>query len=234
MAAIEVEHLRFGLPGPQGWLEILTIPFFSVAEGETVVLHGPSGCGKSTLLHLLSGLLATTSGSVTVAGTRLDSLGERDRDRFRAKNIGYVFQSLNLLHGFTALENVLLGQTFGGTRPDEARARQLLTEVGLGSRLHHHPHQLSLGEQQRVAIARAVVHQPKVILADEPTASLDPRRAREVMSLIVHLARHAGSTLLVVSHDAGLLDLFDRRLAFHEVNRALTAPEEAKSTGVHP
>jgi putative ABC transport system ATP-binding protein len=154
-------------------LDVIQIGQFDVGAGEQTALVGASGSGKSTLLNLIAGILLPDAGAVKVNGTDITQLPEAQRDRFRAANIGYVFQSFNLLQGFTALENVLLGQMFGaGGKGD--RAAQLLKSVGLEHRLHHKPRALSVGEQQRVAIARALVNAPPLVLADEPTGQ--PRR----------------------------------------------------------
>ncbi|MCP3887100.1 MAG: ABC transporter ATP-binding protein, partial [Propionibacteriaceae bacterium] len=150
-------------------LTVLDIPSWSVRKGTQVAISGPSGSGKSTLINVIAGLLVPTSGSVTVAGATLTGLGEVERDRFRARSVGYIFQSLNLLQGYTALENVMLGMTFSPCRHDTDAAREVLETVGMSHRAHHYPRQLSIGEQQRVAIARALVKRPELILADEPT-----------------------------------------------------------------
>src|ERR1017187_10205724 len=153
-------------------LDVIRISQFSLATGEQVALVGESGSGKSTLLNLIAGILLPDGGEILVNGTDPTKLSEAARDRFRAANIGYVFQSFNLLQGFTALENVLLGQMFGNGDGGADRAVQLLKSVGLEHRLHHKPRALSVGEQQRVAIARALVNAPPLVLADEPTGSL--------------------------------------------------------------
>ena len=162
----------------------LDVPAWEVADGEHVAISGPSGSGKSTLLNVIAGLLSPSSGSVTVCGCELAGLGEAERDRFRAEHLAYIFQTFNLLQGYTALENVLLGATFSAQRPDRSTAKAVLETVGLGHRLHHAPAELSIGEQQRVAIARALVKKPQLILADEPTGSLDPRHADGVVALL--------------------------------------------------
>lgn len=156
-----------------GRLPVLNIASFSLAAGEQVCLVGSSGGGKTTLLNIIAGITSVDSGEVKIDGTDLTRLPEAARDRFRAERIGYVFQTFNLLPAFTALENVLLGMSFGGRRADRGRAMELLELVGLKHRLHHKPAQLSVGEQQRTSVARALVNSPRLLLADEPTANVD-------------------------------------------------------------
>ena len=145
---------------------------------------GRSGCGKTTLLHVIAGISRPDSGAVRIDGCDITRLSEAGRDRFRADKIGYVFQTFNLLPGFSALENVLLGMSFAGGRPDASRARKLLERVGLKHRLTHRPAMLSVGEQQRVAVARALANRPKLLLADEPTANVDAAHQQQIIDLI--------------------------------------------------
>ena len=207
----EIGNLRF---------TAVDIPAWSVDNGAQVAIFGPSGCGKSTLLHVLAGLLAPRSGKVNVCGQDLALLSESDLDHFRARHIGYIFQDFNLLQGYTAVENVLLGMTFSRQRPDRRHAQELLTRVGLSRREKHRPSEMSIGERQRVAIARALVARPELILADEPTGSLDPLHAREVVGLLGEACRERGCSLVVVSHDPGVVDSFDSSVPFMELNRA--------------
>ena len=180
---------------------------FAAAAGDRVAITGPSGCGKSTLLHLVSGLLRADSGAAEVLGRDLSRLGGRARDRFRGRAMGFVHQTFNLLPHFDALENVRIGLRFGRAVPRRQwreRAREALEEVGLGHRVHHAAHRLSIGEQQRVAVARAIVNRPRLLLADEPTGSLDPDTGAQVFGLLDRLASETGATLLVVTHDLEL------------------------------
>jgi len=188
---------------------------FELAEGEQVALIGPSGCGKSTLLHLISGVLRPDRGTISLGSEELTHLSEAALDRFRAKRIGYIFQSFHLLEGLTALENVEVAVTFAKGKHYE-RASQLLKEMGLEDKLHHYPRQLSVGQRQRVAVARALVNQPPLVLADEPTANLDTERAASVVELLRECCRKAGAALLLVSHDVGALQNFDRVIQFHD------------------
>jgi ABC-type lipoprotein export system ATPase subunit len=170
-----LENVRKSYREPNGEvLSILDIECFSLEKGEQAVLRGRSGCGKTTLLNCIAGLTTVDEGRVLINGQDIVRLQEVSRDRFRAQHIGIVFQTFNLLPAFTALENVLLGMTFTGQRPDGDRATKLLQDVGLGHRLTHKPAALSVGEQQRVAVARALSNQPTLLLADEPTANVDP------------------------------------------------------------
>ena len=180
---------------------VVAVRDWSVAAGERVGLVGQSGSGKTTLLNLLSGLILPDSGSVEVAGTDIARLGEPARDRFRARNCGFMFQSFHLLDGFTALENVELGASFAGRPVDRAHAREVLAQVGLEHRLHHFPSQLSVGQQARVALARALVNHPKVLLADEPTGSLDPGTGAAVLELVLRTAADQDITVVCATHD---------------------------------
>ncbi len=198
--------------------------------GEIVCVRGPSGSGKSTLLGLLAGLDAPTSGAVRVAGTDLGSLDEERLARFRAKHLGFVFQSFHLLPNLTALENVGVPLEIAGVRDAHDRARELLESFGLGERSHHLPSQISGGEQQRVAIARAIANEPMVILADEPTGNLDEDTGARIADLLVGVRDRTGATLLIATHDSGLAARADRRLllrggALHEEDAAVAAPE---------
>jgi ABC-type lipoprotein export system ATPase subunit len=183
-------------------------------------LRGESGSGKTTFLHLIAGILAADSGRVMVDGVEMTALGEARRDRLRAEKLGYIFQTFNLLQGFTVLENVQLGMAFGGG-VDKGRARALLERVGLGHRLNHFPRQLSTGQQQRVAVARALVNRPRLVLADEPTGNLDRTHSRTALELIREVCREYGAALLLVSHDEEVLRQFDRVRDFKELNQAV-------------
>jgi putative ABC transport system ATP-binding protein len=201
-------------------LVALEVPQWRVEPGELVALTGQSGSGKSTLLHVVGGLLAPSAGSVRVCGQELSSMGEARRDAFRARHVGVVFQTFNLFPGYSALENVLLGMKFSRRTVDRGEATRVLEEMGLGRRLGHRPSELSVGEQQRVAIARALAKRPELILADEPTASLDPRRGAEVVALLRDACRAHGCTLVMVSHEREVARAFPRTVEFAEINRA--------------
>ena len=186
-----------------------------------VIVVGTSGSGKTTFLHLIAGILAADEGRIVIDGEAVAALGESQRDRARAARIGYIFQTFNLRQGYTVLENVVLGMSFGPGGVDRARARALLERVGLGHRLHHFPRQLSTGQQQRVAVARALANRPKLVLADEPTGNLDRAHGREALTLIREACREAGAALLLVSHDPEVLAQFEQVRDFSEINRPL-------------
>ncbi|MBI1842601.1 MAG: ABC transporter ATP-binding protein [Verrucomicrobia bacterium] len=224
MALLEIENLRKSYRTPDGTVSsILDIPRFSLEARQQIALRGASGCGKTTFLHLIAGLLRPDSGRITLSGTELTALSESRRDAFRARTLGYVFQTFNLLQGHTALENVLLGMSFGAGE-DRDFARSLLERVGLADRMNHLPRQLSSGQQQRVAVARALASRPQLILADEPTGNLDDRRAAEALALIRESCSSQGVALLLVSHDPEILRRFDPVQDFHQLN--LVAREE--------
>jgi putative ABC transport system ATP-binding protein len=176
----------------------------AVTRGEAVAVVGASGSGKSTLLAILAGLDTPSVGDVQLDGQDLFSLDEDARARLRAMNVGFVFQSFQLLPSLTALENVMLPLELADDAQAESRAREILTRVGLGERLHHYPKHLSGGEQQRVALARAFVVRPKLLLADEPTGSLDADSGAEVIQLLFEMNREYGTTLVMVTHDESL------------------------------
>lgn len=205
-----LENVRKSYREPNGQrLPVLNIARFEVPPGAQVVLVGQSGGGKTTLLNVISGITSVDSGRVLVDGVDTAKLNEVRRDRFRAERIGIVFQTFNLLPGFSALENVLLGMTFSG-RSDRAYARELLQRVGLGQRLAHRPAQLSVGEQQRVAVARALANRPRLMLADEPTANVDLSNQQNVLDLIRQACQEHGVTLLLVTHSPEVSSQFDR------------------------
>jgi putative ABC transport system ATP-binding protein len=176
----------------------------AVTRGEAVAVVGASGSGKSTLLAILAGLDTPTAGAVALDGVELGALDEDARARLRAMNVGFVFQSFQLLPALTALENVMLPLELSNEAKADELARGILTRVGLGERLHHYPRHLSGGEQQRVALARAFVVRPKLLLADEPTGSLDAESGAEVIRLLFEMNREYGTTLVMVTHDETL------------------------------
>ena len=211
-----------------GALEVLDIQHLELPAERCTVLKGRSGSGKTTLLNLIAGVSAPTAGAIAIDDIDIFALSEARRDRFRARHVGYVFQTFNLLAAFSAQENVMLSMMFAGSVPrrqQRQRARELLAELGLGARLGHKPAQLSRGEQQRVAIARALANDPPLILADEPCASLDAATARDVLATFLGVCRETRKTLLVVSHDEAVLGAGDRVLDIAELNRALDRVE---------
>jgi putative ABC transport system ATP-binding protein len=197
-------------------LSILRGVDLAIAQGESVAIVGASGSGKTTLLSLLAGLDSPTSGEIRLAGQRIDTLDEDARARHRAGAVGFVFQSFQLLGGFTALENVMLPAELAGRRDARALAQQALDQVGLSERLHHYPHQLSGGEQQRVALARAFATQPKILFADEPTGNLDTATGARVIDLLFELNARHGATLVLVTHDEALASRCNRVLSLKD------------------
>ncbi len=222
---IRIDHVSKSVTDSTGTLDILRDIHLTLAARETVAIVGASGSGKSTLLSILAGLDTPTSGKVFLDGEDLFSLNEDDRAAWRAQRIGFVFQSFQLMANLTALENVMLPLELAGLPHARDRARSMLTRVGLGERLSHSPKVLSGGEQQRVALARAFVVEPALLLADEPTGSLDFATGSKVMELMFELNRERGTTLVLVTHDPGIAAQCDRRIEIeagqvrHEADR---------------
>jgi len=209
---IEVDHVTKQVSDSTGVLTILHDMSFTLAPRESVAIVGASGSGKSTLLSIIAGLDVPSSGTVRLGGIDLFKLDEDQRAAVRAKRLGFVFQSFQLLANLTALENVMLPLELLGRRDARAMARDMLGRVGLGERLSHYPKVLSGGEQQRVALARAFVVDPKVLLADEPTGSLDHATGEKVMQLMFDMNREAGTTLVLVTHDREISVRCERQL----------------------
>jgi putative ABC transport system ATP-binding protein len=187
-----------------------------IERGQFVAIVGPSGSGKSTLLGLIAGLDAPTSGSVSIDGTDITRLDEDRLARLRGEKIGFVFQFFHLIPSLTAYENVAVPMEIRGLPDATGRARALLEEVGLTGRAHHYPSQLSGGEQQRVALARALANDPPIVLADEPTGNLDTANGRHIMDLLTTIHRARQTTLVLVTHDAELAAMADRRISLRD------------------
>ncbi len=219
MPLLELADLKKAYLSPDGELTpIIDIERLALEPGQQVVLHGPSGSGKSTLLNLIAGILRPDSGKILFEGRNLAALSEAQRDRVRARHMGYIFQTFNLLQGYTALENVELAMRFGrGVRRDVARG--LLERVGLKDHLKYRPRQLSVGQQQRIAVARALANRPELVLADEPTGNLDRHHARTAIELIRRVCSENGAALLMVSHDSEVLAQFDTSYELGNLNR---------------
>jgi len=231
---IVVEGLRKSIRNGPRTVDILKGLDFSIPQGQFAAIMGASGSGKSTLLGLLAGLDTPSSGDVHLNGTAISYLSEDKLAQVRGKTIGFVFQSYQLIPTLTALENVLLPYELNADAQDSdagmARARELLTNVGLGDRLDHYPVQLSGGEQQRVALARAFILRPPIVLADEPTGNLDTTNGAHVLELLLNLNRTEGTTLVLVTHDPVLSTYANRRIVLRdglivsdEINRNPTA-----------
>jgi len=216
---LEIENLKKSYVAPDGERNtVVNVQKFELNKGAQVALEGHSGSGKTTFLNLIAGILQADEGSIVLDGSEMTALPETGRDRLRAQTIGYVFQTFNLLQGYTALENVALGMMFG-PGADYAHAQKLLERVGLSDRLHYRPRQLSVGQQQRVAVARALANNPKLVLADEPTGNLDRKNAREALKLIREACTENGAALLLVSHDHEVLSAFEDVKNLSEINQ---------------
>jgi len=209
---IAVQHVFKSVTDSTGSLTILRDIDFTLNKGETAAIVGASGSGKSTLLSIIAGLDTPSSGTVHIDGVDLFALDEDQRAALRAQKVGFVFQSFQLLGNLTALENVMLPLELAGQRDARATATQMLQRVGLGERLSSYPKVLSGGEQQRVALARAFVVQPSVLLADEPTGSLDFATGARIMELMFELNREQGTTLVLVTHDRAIAQRCERRI----------------------
>lgn len=218
---LQLEDVKKSYLEPDGHaLPILEIPKFQVGQGEQMALVGRSGCGKTTLLQVIAGISRADSGRIRLDGVDISEISEAGRDRYRAVKLGYVFQTFNLLPGFSALENVVLGMTFAKGRRDMPRARHLLDRVGLSHRARHKPRALSVGEQQRVAVARALANRPALILADEPTANVDRANQDQIVALIFETCREENISLIMVTHTPEVAGQFDRVDKFEDVNVA--------------
>jgi putative ABC transport system ATP-binding protein len=232
---ISVAHVFKSVTDSSGTLTILRDIDFSLSAGETLAIVGASGSGKSTLLSLMAGLDTPSQGSVHVAGQDLFSLNEDERAQVRAQHMGFVFQSFQLMANLTALENVMLPLELSGKSGIVATATAMLQRVGLGERLKHYPKVLSGGEQQRVALARAFVMNPEILLADEPTGSLDHATGETILNLMFELNQELGTTLVLVTHDERVAARCQRRLVIEagrqmspDVNSELGAAGQAR------
>lgn len=216
--ALMIENLTFRYPGTRAWS--LDLPALTLACGEQMLLTGGSGSGKSTLLHVIAGLADPTGGKVTVAGQNIHALRGAARDLFRGRTIGMIFQTFNLLLGFSAIENVMAAMMFSAIPRAEhqGRAGELLRHLGIDE-VSAQVEALSVGQQQRVAVARAVACDPVIVLADEPTASLDPENAGVAVELIQNVCREQGAALLCVSHDPAMAERFARREALTAIGK---------------
>ncbi|HSV50954.1 MAG TPA: ABC transporter ATP-binding protein [Burkholderiaceae bacterium] len=212
MPIIAVEHVFKSVSDSTGTLDILRDIDFTLAARETAAIVGASGSGKSTLLSIIAGLDTPTTGTVRLAGQDLFAIDEDARAALRASKVGFVFQSFQLMGNLTALENVMLPLELADRRDSRKAATEMLARVGLSQRLSHYPKLLSGGEQQRVALARAFVVQPAVLLADEPTGSLDFATGETIMRLMFDLNREQGTTLVLVTHDRAIAERCERRI----------------------
>jgi ABC-type lipoprotein export system ATPase subunit len=205
--ALTVENLRFSYESSP-----LLFPNLNVNLGETCAVLGPSGCGKTTFLHLIAGLLTPESGSVEVLDRNINTMSQRDRDHFRGRHIGIVLQQLRLIRALTVKENLLLAQRLAGADCEPERARYLLKQLGLEGMEQRKPAELSQGQAQRVAIARALMNKPAVILADEPTSSLDDEQAENVTNLLAEIAKTHKTAVILVTHDSRIRGRMDQEV----------------------
>ena len=218
MPLLTITNLEKAYASPEGsQSRIINVPHFEMDEGTQIALRGSSGAGKTTFLNLIAGILQADSGHIVVADEEMTALSESGRDGLRARHIGYIFQTFNLLAGYTALENVMLGMMFGKGM-DTDFAQHLLERVGLGDRMQYRPSQLSVGQQQRVAVARAVANRPRLVLADEPTGNLDYHHSNEAVTLIREICHENNAALLIVSHDSEVLAQFEEAKDFAQLN----------------
>ena len=226
MPLLKIQQLikRYTAPGGEAHT-VLDVPEFTLEAGQQVALRGASGTGKTTFLNCIAGILRPDQGDIELAGQNIAVASEGQRDQLRAQHIGYIFQTFNLLQGYTCLENVLLGMSFSGQANTQAAAA-ILKRVGLSDRMDYQPSELSVGQQQRVAVARALANRPQLVLADEPTGNLDPQNAQEALQLIREVCEENQAALLLVSHDQAVLDQFEDSLDLAEINQA--AKEVAK------
>jgi putative ABC transport system ATP-binding protein len=226
--AIEIDEICFQWRGQDH--PLLEIKNFLIMPGERIFLHGPSGCGKSTLLGLLAGVLETGSGTINVLGYALQQMNGAARDRFRADHVGIIFQQFNLIPYLSVVENVILPCRFSALRQrkviarsgsEKAEALRLLEHLDMADAdlLHKPVTELSVGQQQRVAVARALIGSPEILIADEPTSSMDANRRSAFIELLFQECHASGATLLFVSHDHGLQDPFDRSVELNALNR---------------
>lgn len=219
---LKIKDLKKSFRQPGGErVPILDVPEYSVDKGEQAVLIGPSGGGKTTLLHIIAGITRPDSGKIQVDNVELEKYSERGRDLIRAKGIGYVFQTFNLLPAFSALENVMLGMTFSGMKNSSKAAKEILDRVGLSHRLQNRPGELSVGEQQRVAVARALANRPRLLLADEPTANVDPANQQQIVDLIREACEENKIAMVLVTHSMEVANQFKRVDQLDEINRVM-------------
>ncbi|WP_378953002.1 ABC transporter ATP-binding protein [Pelosinus sp. sgz500959] len=222
---LEVKQVRKEYHDVLQTVTAVDIDSLIIKDGEQVALVGPSGSGKTTLLHLISGLMTPTVGEIIVDDISISDMPETCRDIWRAKTIGYVFQKLNLLGSLNILDNLLVAMSFANSIPKRERqqwASQLLDQVNLSHKTAKFPHQLSMGEQQRVAVVRAIINKPQLILADEPTASLDQDNALLILKMLRQFARESNSILLVSTHDQQIMNEFERIYSLRQVKKGVS------------
>jgi putative ABC transport system ATP-binding protein len=220
MPFLEAKCLKKSFPSPGGGETLIVdVERFFLEAGAQCAMKGESGSGKTTFLHLIAGILKADEGQITMDGEVVTNLSESARDQLRAESIGYVFQSFNLLQGFTCLENILLATSFSG-QVKRSWAKDLLDRVGLSRRMNYYPRQLSVGQQQRVSVARALANRPQLVLADEPTGNLDSKNGHKALFLLKELCQENESSLLLVSHEEKVIETFENQFNWEDLNRA--------------
>lgn len=215
-AVIEIKDLSFSYGAESK--PVLQIPHLTIAKNESVFLFGPSGSGKTTLLEILAGVITGQKGEVEMLGQKTQTMSMSERDQFRSNHIGYIFQQFNLIPYLTVKENILLPFTFSGKTFKSSLYDKIVSELGLADYADQLASQLSVGQQQRVAAARALIIEPEIILADEPTSALDYDHRENFLKILFSLVKEQGSTLIFVSHDRSIQNLFDRQLSLSDVN----------------
>lgn len=215
-AVIEIKDLSFSYGAESK--PVLQIPHLTIAKNESVFLFGPSGSGKTTLLEILAGVITGQKGEVEMLGQKTQTMSLSERDQFRSNHIGYIFQQFNLIPYLTVKENILLPFTFSGKTFKSSLYDKIVSDLGLADYADQLASQLSVGQQQRVAAARALIIEPEIILADEPTSALDYDHRENFLKILFSLVKEQGSTLIFVSHDRSIQNLFDRQLSLSDVN----------------
>ena len=205
---ISAENITFSYNKEQSFI----LPNLYCSEGSTILITGDSGKGKTTYLHILAGLLKPTTGKILIDGTDIVSLTERENDKFRGQNIGLVFQKAYFISSLTVLENLEMASWLANGKKNSTRAKRLLEQLDIEKQAHKLPSQLSIGQQQRVSIARALMNEPKVLLADEPTSSLDDKNAEKVIELLTGLSKEYKAALIIVTHDSRIKEKFINQL----------------------
>lgn len=223
MSLLEIRNLKKTYTSPDGERTLVVdVPIFLIERGDQFAIYGNSGSGKTTFLNLVSGIMTPDSGSIVINDEEMTLFSQAERDSYRGRHIGYIYQSFNLLPQYTAVENILLAMMFGG-KPDKERAMYLLERVNIAEKADYRPGDLSMGQQQRVAVARAVANKPDIVLADEPTGNLDMRSATAATDLIIRVCEDNNSALILMSHDMNILGRFKTKYRFETINNVIQA-----------
>ena len=232
-SSIEICHVGRRFPVAGGYFDALKDVHATIPEGKLTILKGKSGSGKTTLLNMIGLLDMPTAGKIVIGGKDVGKLREKERDEIRRTSMGFVFQAVSLIPSLTAYQNVEFSLRLAGVRANrKERVEECLTMVGLGKRMHHMPAEMSGGEQQRVAIAAAIAHRPRIILADEPTAELDSAMAAQVTKLLGELTKKEGVTIIMTTHDTGLMDAGDMTIELENGNQISVTWKEGSEPNV--